>query len=86
MVYVQRFYINGRLEKTTKPNEIERLRKWLDNIEKDWTKDGFEPLTPVGEFDWNKCHSSNRVSIDELVIVNTAGKSLRWINVERKTK
>lgn len=82
-VFVQRSYLDGKLHRTTKPAPIETLRKWLDNLEKHWTKNGLMPLTTEG-MDFNNCHSCERISPDELVIVNTAGKRLRFVNVERK--
>lgn len=86
MEYVQRFYLDGKLHKTTKPADLATLRRWLDNIARHWSADGVFPLTPAGEFDCNKAHSVTRVSDDELIIVNTSGKMLRFINVERKAK
>lgn len=77
----QRFYFDGKLSKTTKPTTVETLRKWLDNIERDWTKRGLLPLTAAGEFDVNGCHESTRISPDELTITTSGGHKLRWINV-----
>ena len=77
----QRTYVNGKLERSTKPQPIETLRKWLDNIERDWTKNGFMPLTPAGEVDVNGGHSAVRVSPDELIIVSTSSKQIRFVNV-----
>lgn len=78
----QRSYLNGKLNKSI-AGEPATLRRYLDNIERDWSKDGLFPLTPAGEFDLNKAHSVTRVSVDELVIVNTAGRELRIVNVEK---
>jgi len=80
----QRFYIDGKLQKTTKPNSQETLRKWLDNLERDWSKNGMMPLTPIGQFDMNGAHQVIRNSPDELIVITTAGKSLRFININSK--
>lgn len=76
----QRFYLDGKLTKSSNGTP-ERLRKWLDNMEQEWTKHGMFPLTAEGEFDLNKAHEVVRVSVDELLITTTAGKKLRIVNV-----
>jgi hypothetical protein len=55
----------------------------LDLVEKSWTpEDGIMfPLSLPGQFDPNAAHKITRVSATELVIVNTAGNTLRWIGV-----
>lgn len=78
----QRFHIDGKLHRLTKPNTIEKLRKLLDNMEAHWLQAGLHPLTQPGEFDMNNAHSVTRVSPDELIIVSTSGKILRLQNVE----
>jgi hypothetical protein len=80
----QRFYLDGKLQNTTKPREAEVVRRYLDNIERDWLRGGLCPLTPEGEFDTNNAHEVTRVSPDELLITNTRGRKLRFVNVEVK--
>lgn len=83
-MFKQRTYVDGKLLKTTKPNAIETVRKWLDNIEREWSKNGMFPLTPAGEFDCNNAHSVSRISLDELIVVSTSGKTIRFVNIEVK--
>lgn len=83
----QRTYIDGKRVKTSDGDRpLETVRRWMDNIEASWRTSGMYPLTPVGGFDFNKAHSVDRVSVDELVIVTTAGKTLRIINVPSNKK
>lgn len=79
----QRLYINGRLSKSTS-GDPSRLRKWLDNMEREWTKRPMAPLVGPGEFDPNQAHSVERVSVDELIIITTGGKTIRAVNVGEK--
>ena len=86
MINVQRFYVNGKLERTTKPNTIEQLRKWIDNTEREWSKNLDEIRTNPEAFrGFNQGREVSRVSIDELLVTTTENKKLRWINVERKS-
>jgi hypothetical protein len=59
-MHVQRFYLDGRLVKVSVPHDLARLRKWLDNVERKWSRD-MRPLAAPGDFDPNKGHSVNRV-------------------------
>lgn len=77
----QRVYVDGKLSRSTKPDTIEVLRRYLDNIERDWLRNGMFPLTAAGEPDPNGAHEVLRVSPDELLVTNTRGCKLRWINV-----
>lgn len=76
----QRLYFDGKLHKTTKPNEPETLRRWLDNAEKMWSAH-LGPLTLPGEFDPNNGHEVTRVSPDELLVTTTGNHKLHYINV-----
>lgn len=73
--------MNGKLQKTSKVTTQEVCRKWLDNLEAHWLAHGLHPLTEPGAFDMNQAHKVVRWSPDELVVVTTGQKSLRWINV-----
>jgi hypothetical protein len=77
----QRFYINGKLHKTSKGLTVEKSRRYLDNIEREWSKH-LAPLTLPGEFDFNKGHEVTRVSTDELLVTTTGNKKLRFVNIE----
>lgn len=79
----QRFYVNGKLTKSS-AGEPAKLRKWLDNMERDWSAHGLFPLTEPGQFDFNRAHEVTRTSLDELNITTTSGKQLRVINVEER--
>lgn len=81
MTIYQRFYIDGKLHKTAKPKDIETARKWLVNLQREWSRNGLFPLTMPGEFDPNNAHKIEVISEDELIVTNTRGKVLRWINV-----
>lgn len=75
----QRFYLNGKLTSST-PGSMLKLRKQLDTLEAHWLKYGLFPLASEG-FDPNKAHSVERVSVDELIVVTTGNKTLRFVNV-----
>lgn len=76
----QRTYIDGTLTKTTKATEPAILRRWLDNMERDWSKH-LSPLTLPGEFDANNGHKVTRVSPDELLVITTGNRRLRFVNI-----
>lgn len=78
----QRFYYDGKLTKTSK-GSLERLRRWLDNMEREWSKNLMPQVAP-GEFDPNKGSEVTRVSIDELHVVTTGGHVLRTVNILAK--
>jgi hypothetical protein len=82
-MFVQRFYFDGKLQKTGKPRDIETLRTWLDNIQREWSRN-LMPLTLPGQFDPNNGHEVTRVSLDELLVTTTGNHKLRFVNVERK--
>lgn len=78
----QRHYVDGKLVRSAAGNP-ETLRKWLDNMQREWSKH-LGPLVQPGEFDPNNGHTVERVSIDELIVVTTGGRVLRTVNVEGK--
>ena len=80
----QRLYIDGQLTKTSRVTDPAKVRQWLDNVERDWLKHGLFPLTPAGAFDLNQAHTVERTSPDELIVVTTKGRRLRFVNVEAK--
>lgn len=77
----QRFYLDGKLQKTTKPNDPAKLRVWLDNLETEWSSE-LGPLVAPGEWDPNNGHEVTRVSPDELLVTTTGNRKLRFVNVE----
>jgi hypothetical protein len=77
----QRTYFDGKLRRSGKPTRQSTLRRYLDNIQADWLRNGLFPLTPAGEAGVNNAHTVTRVSEDELVIVTTEGHTLRFIIV-----
>lgn len=77
----QRLYLNGKLQKTTKAQTPETLRKWLDNAQTMWSSH-MGPLVGPGEFDPNHGHKVSRPSQDELLVTTTGGRKLRYLNVE----
>lgn len=79
-----RTYLDGKLSKTSRDYPLETVRHYLDNIEAEWSKNGMFPLSASGELDINQAHSVTRVSPDELLVTNTAGKKIRWIIVKSK--
>jgi hypothetical protein len=82
MLMKQRTYCDGKLVKTSSPKSPEVVRKWMDNIEREWSKNGSMPLVGPGEFDMNQGHSCVRVSQDELLVITTGNRKLRFLNVE----
>ena len=54
-------------------------RQYLDNLERDWTRAGLWPLTQSGDLEPNNAHEVTRVSPDELIIVTTSGRKIRFI-------
>lgn len=84
MVLVQRFYVDGKLAHTTKPNTLETLRRWTDNMEKEWSQ--HIPESPKAAEAMRGCNQGKtvtRVSLDELHVLTTEDFQLRWIIVER---
>lgn len=82
----QRTYVDGKLVKTSKQaHEPEVVRKWMDNIEREWSKHLEDArLDPEAMYGTNQGKEVTRVSIDELLVTTTEDKKLRFLNVEVK--
>jgi len=76
----QRLYRDGELSKSVKGAPA-TLRRWLDNLERDWRRNEGAALVGPGEFDPNMAHTVTRVSPDELIVVTTGNYTLRFVNV-----
>jgi hypothetical protein len=76
----QRFYYDGKRQKTSSEKDVTILRKWLDNLQADWSRN-LAPIVQPGEFDPNNGSEVRRVSEDELYVITTGGHHLRWVNV-----
>lgn len=77
-----RTYVDGKRTKTSGDYPLETVRHYLDNIQKEWSRNGLFPLTTSGEFDFNQANSVERVSPDELLVRTTANKLIRWVIVK----
>ncbi len=76
----QRYYFNGKLLRSSS-GDVVKLRKWLDNVEKEWRGRGLSRYTESGAIDMNEAVSIERVSPDELLITTTADHKIRIVNV-----
>ncbi len=82
-MYKQRFYLDGKLHKTSEKRDVETLRRWLNNLEAEWSAN-IGPLVEAGQFDPNNGHTITRVSPDELLVITTGNKKLRFVNIAVK--
>ena len=80
-LYRQRHYYNGKLTKSSSPRDLATLRRWLDNVQAEWSRNIMPQVKP-GEFDPNNASQVNRESLDELSIITTGGHKIRLLNVE----
>lgn len=81
----QRTYVDGQLVKTSSIQPASTIRRWMDNVQREWSKHLDDAhIDPEAMRGTNQGKEVIRVSIDQLNVITTEDKSLRFLNVEVK--
>ena len=79
-----RQYVDGKLNKTSRVEPAETIYKYLDNIQREWSRN-LDEVSKNPEA-WRGCNNAKELTREQnkLTVITTEDKKIEWIFVELK--